>query len=587
MTDNFRQSKNRSIRYGRMSRVFLNSSWKASLQTLPADITKPCWPGGAQSSSSCLSQVPPIGSSWRSAGDQTDVANGVNLAEKHIMIASCTCVKIHTEDACRLSKLEKLVQELRTEMQDLRSRCSPVLTRSSDLLESATSEDPSESRTVARRRRRKQLEARRQAEARLTPEDITSEDSSSGSGARNQRVNDQRSLELGLISQDETRPRSLLDAINSRVRGFTSLPAPPAAPQIVSLFFSNWRRVLGCMWNDYSGVYDLSRLFAEPRHPLEDRDREVDESFGWLFQLDDGEQSGDDGDEYFDSEIEIRELMYEDYATSNDSDSSIEIIEDSETILRREMYEQFEIDRSEPEVLLDPRKEVESDPKKTDKANKWRQRWEKFQERFFHSRDVDLEAALNKVAALDKDSVKVVSKLDSNQRWVMKKGDDGDVICTLEPIPAVNNNLPDASNKGLAFDSDENRPRKVLVLSCFMKKRGLPFVDVGLYYHLKNANLNSGTVVSSYTKLCTKADLYLKQFRVSQYEGQLLLEVKLWTVLAAMLPLKSEMEALKLLGKKSVFCAMNDAAAFKRTGQIKERRWFGLLPSRQHALQHE
>jgi len=88
-------------------------------------------------------------------------------------------------------------------------------------------------------------------------------------------------------------------------------------------------------------------------------------------------------------------------------------------------------------------------------------------------------------------------------------------------------------------------------------------------------------------KLSTKADKYLSQFRISQYDGQLLLEVKLWTVLAAMLPLKSEIQALKLLGKRSVFSAMNDVARFKRSGQIVEKRCGGLLPNRLHTLNHE
>lgn len=177
-------------------------------------------------------------------------------------------------------------------------------------------------------------------------------------------------------------------------------------------------------------------------------------------------------------------------------------------------------------------------------------------------------------------------KTDCGRRWAVNEDEEGNVLCVLEDIPACNTNVPGHTNAGLPFDRDEQRPSKVLVLSPFMEKIGLPFVDLELYYELKKINLNAGTSQTTHRSLSQKADVILNQTRVSQYDPHLLLEVKLWTVAAAMLPLKSEVDMLSLMGKKQVFKDINAVANFKRDGVIQETRFLGLW-TRRHVLTHE
>lgn len=267
----------------------------------------------------------------------------------------------------------------------------------------------------------------------------------------------------------------------------------------------------------------------------------------------------------------------------------VEVVDDEENEeqMRRNMYEEYSAyTEFEPPQLVDEKKpntEVEEDPvSKRWSLGAW------VHNKFFKDREIDLDEALRRAAVYNNGSLYVHSELDSGMRWrVVKNKQTGEVHCVLQEIPAVNNNVPGLSNLGVAFAEDETRTRKVLILSGFMKKRGLPFVDLELYYHLKTNNLNTGTAKSTHAKLSAKADVFLAQFRISQYDPQLLLEVKLWTVLAAMLPTKSEILALQLLGKNKVFGDINKVADFKRDGVVRERRLWGLLPDRVHTLQHD
>lgn len=267
----------------------------------------------------------------------------------------------------------------------------------------------------------------------------------------------------------------------------------------------------------------------------------------------------------------------------------VEVVDDEENEeeLRRVMYEEYgAFAEFEPPVDQDNEEQVAAIAEPVDTKHWSFRAW--IHNRFFKDHEINLDEALRRSVVHDNGSLYVHSELDSGKRWrVVKCKETGEVHCLLQTIPAVNNNIPGLSNTNAAFAEDESRVSKVMILSGFMKKRGLPFVDLELYYHLKSNNLNTGTAKSTHAKLSAKADVFLAQFRISQYDPQLLLEIKLWTVLAAMLPTKSELLALRLLGKAKVFGDINKVADFKRDGVVRQRRLWGLLPDRVHSLQHE
>jgi len=425
----------------------------------------------------------------------------------------------------------------------------------------------------------------------------------------------------------------------SQPLSFISYPgSPPLPPQIVKQLCAGWSNVFGHRWNDYDDVYNVSRLFQPDLGVTRRKVHSLPQFFNWTAGEgnDVGSSSGgstwseaDSGEEITALHLNLSESVTLDDLSS--AGSSIEVldlpiemhvptafdilmsvpppavgmagpptvhhpvdlneVEINGVMCGYHIYETMDsaalVDAVKDEGSEDPiRKELEEELDEG-KRSFWRRHFSEMCRKVFTSRDIDLRGAMEEVATFDNGKCLIVSEVDLGKRWHVTKNEDGDMLCVLEPIPVNNTNSPDQSNNGQAFGTDETRPSKVLVLSCFMKKRGLPFVDGGLYYHLKTANLNTGTAVSTHMKLCVKADKYLSQYRLSQYDGQLLLEVKLWTVLAAMLPLKSELHALRLLGKKRIFGDINKVANFKRAGHIKERRFFGLLPSRHHTLWHE
>lgn len=529
----------------------------------------------------------------------------------------CSCVRTHSPQDCRLLKLEKLVQELQTKIVNGHSKCCGDSTHSTISSGSIGSTDRSSTKATKRRRRREKLmAAKRLVAAGLMPEGTTSRDLPIGFGTKSPSASVRKFCALGVDSQQETDQKSLVDlAPRTRSGSLPLLPGVsdrktsdeggldglkgrlgvlcgplsqswmPSSHQVPGPCVTHIQKSLideWCSWaepwNDYDSVYDLRPLFREKQWVK--RPSVVSTvSLGSFFRAKKRQaplppKNCESGTQTYDRPPPKICVSNETQTSSTDSDLSI-LDYDSEEEIRARMYESWE--QSE---------DVREDDEVTQKAAKisWTDRVRSMIDKIFGSKQMDLAQALSNVEALDKGKLRVVSEADRGSRWSVEKNEDGDVLCTLEPIPAENNNMPDKSNLGLPFGKDEARPCKVLVLSCFMKKRGLPFVDVGLYYHLKNANLNSGTVVSTHLKLSAKADKYLNQFRISHYDPQLMLEVKLWTVLAAMLPLKSERNALKILGNKAVFRAINDVAAFKRVGKISERRAWGLLPDRQHSL---
>jgi hypothetical protein len=134
-----------------------------------------------------------------------------------------------------------------------------------------------------------------------------------------------------------------------------------------------------------------------------------------------------------------------------------------------------------------------------------------------------------------------------------------------------------SDSKDYGYGPEDTRPAKKLEVAEFMDVRGLPFVDLELYIHLKRYTLESGTVSSTYSKLHRLAKTYLATFRVNHLSPELLLEVQHWTVLAAMIPSTSEMRGIKMMAKSEIYRKMVKSAQFKRDGKVKEHRpWWHL-----------
>jgi hypothetical protein len=66
-----------------------------------------------------------------------------------------------------------------------------------------------------------------------------------------------------------------------------------------------------------------------------------------------------------------------------------------------------------------------------------------------------------------------------------------------------------------------------------------------------------------------EADNFLMKYRLNHIDPMLMLEVKCWTVFCALLPTKSELEAVELFSDKRLYRNINKIARFKRSGQIE------------------
>jgi len=491
------------MRYGHSSRVFQNSSLRTLSMRSKNPNTKQNWHGVKPFAVSCPSPVPPTGSSLPSVKGSIEDLNGPSWVEQPTIAALCSCVRDHPYEDCRLMRLEKLVQELRMQMQKLHSDKFGGSTPRTDSSVSTVSTSLSSTKSQKRKKRRRKLEALRKAAAEQMLGDTTLRDSLNGSKTKSPSVSGQRSCELGQSKADETEQRSWIDAINPHVRGFIPrcppeemAPKPHPAPthtQINKEFLNNWRRIYGQYWNDLDGVYNLQRLFADPPvPPRRFRAYNIGRFFDWACDNGSHEDLSSLGSSWDEpEEVAIREHMYEAM-----SESSIEVIhvdaEDPEVILRELLYAGYAAEGFVPDDdchvdNVSVSKEVVEDKG----PNKWSARFKKWHDRWFKTRDVNLDEALHDSVMFDQGSFHVVSETDVGRRWHVTKTKEGDALCTLEDIPSANTNAPDMSNLGVPFDQDETRPSKVLVLSRFMKKRGLPYVDVGLFYHLKNACLNT------------------------------------------------------------------------------------------------
>jgi hypothetical protein len=167
-----------------------------------------------------------------------------------------------------------------------------------------------------------------------------------------------------------------------------------------------------------------------------------------------------------------------------------------------------------------------------------------------------------------------------NVRW--KVINIGGPVWTLEDVPVQHPESGGASDdSSYAYGPEETRPPKRLEVACFMDVRGLPYVDLELYIALKEYTLENGTIGTTYPKLHRLAKSKLATYRVNHLPPELLLEIKHWTVLAAMIPTTSEMAGIKMMANAKLYKQMGESARFKRDGSVAARkRWWQFGPQK-------
>lgn len=155
-----------------------------------------------------------------------------------------------------------------------------------------------------------------------------------------------------------------------------------------------------------------------------------------------------------------------------------------------------------------------------------------------------------------------------NEKWHIVKTETG-FNCTRIPVRTVHPEMGGVSNSlDHAYGSDEERPAKQLLLANFMNIKMLTFVDMELYAELKGFVLESGVVPSTHATLHKKATAFLRKYRIDHLDAIILLEVRAWTVYAAMMATESELKGLHLMAKGNVIRDMGRVAEFKRTGTV-------------------
>lgn len=413
-----------------------------------------------------------------------------------------------------------------------------------------------------RRIRRQRAEmARRLVEAELMPAGTTSKDLPPGFGIKSPPPSETKSCECGTNKHHATDPKS-----------------SPSVMSEVSGLDQDWVVVESA--SDLPPVTetcDFQSFFFDPTIPPPTSvRRECDNgpcSFGPRI---DGETQTEDGEKGMDNGVQTERNVTDFGCQFRWRERFAEFPEDEEWGLVG-LFSGATWGRDCSVVVLDEETDFATLPTKWSRFKTW-----------LKKRYDNQQMTLGKALAARKHAqpLYVICKTDTDRRWAVSETEEGDVQCILEDIPAVNTNTPGMTNREIPFDRDETRPSKVLQLSPFMQKSGLPFVDLELYYELKKLNINAGTSQSTYRTLAMKADVLLNQTRISHYEPSLMLEVKIWTVAAAMLPLDSELKMLKLIGNKKIFKSMNDVAGFKRNGVINENRFLGMW-NRRHVLTNE
>lgn len=174
------------------------------------------------------------------------------------------------------------------------------------------------------------------------------------------------------------------------------------------------------------------------------------------------------------------------------------------------------------------------------------------------------------------EKIPIFSLVNPNLRWYIAEK-AGKVECSsveevTDCIPAQANNVPGPSDQATYYASDETRPQKRLSLMKFMNVETLQYVDLELFCHLKRINLATGTTKTTHAKLHQAAHGFMQQYRINHLEPSVLLQVLHWTVLAAMVPLPMELEALQLLAQPGIWNNMNQLTTFRQKGKIWYRK---------------
>lgn len=206
------------------------------------------------------------------------------------------------------------------------------------------------------------------------------------------------------------------------------------------------------------------------------------------------------------------------------------------------------------------------------KANKpvtlgmWHNHWQK--------RDYGKGKLLN-------ESALIPSEAHPNLRWKVSGPLAGN-FWTLDEVPTQHPEMGGCSNDpSYGYGPEETRPLKKLEVVHFMDVRGLPYVDLELYIHLKSFTAEAGTVSTTHAKLHRMAKTFMASYRTDHLAPELVLEIKHWTVLAAMIPSQSEMRGLKMMANAELYRQMGKAAQFKRDGKVVEKiSWWRLAKPR-------
>jgi len=157
-----------------------------------------------------------------------------------------------------------------------------------------------------------------------------------------------------------------------------------------------------------------------------------------------------------------------------------------------------------------------------------------------------------------------------DKRWEITKGEGGGDYY-LTAVPTQHPERGGASDSAdFGYAPEETRPFKRLEVAEFMDVRALPYVDFELFIHLKEFTMQTGVTSVTQPKLYRQAKTFLGQYRVNHLPPELLLEVEHWTVLASMIPTKSEILGMKMMAKPKLFDQMYKTARFRRDGMLRE-----------------
>jgi len=155
-----------------------------------------------------------------------------------------------------------------------------------------------------------------------------------------------------------------------------------------------------------------------------------------------------------------------------------------------------------------------------------------------------------------------------DEKWHITKTATG-FNCAKIPVRSVHPDMGGVSNTtDQAYGADEERPIKHLQLDNFMDIKLLTLVDMELYPELKSFVLESGVVASTQATLQKKAVAYFKRFRIDHLDPIMLLDVRSWTVYAAMIATETELKGVDLMAKGSIMRNMGRVSEFKRTGTV-------------------